>query len=123
VARYDFGFTDEQFGRLTSPQFWALWDRRAVNFKRSCYQHGLTAAAVYNVNRSDDKQHVFTPFDFIGKSADDAERDEILMLFKRIKGELSASQLPEAKQAWTKKLTELGRADVFEIISELFPEE
>jgi hypothetical protein len=92
-------------------------------FRRGCYQHGLIASAVYNVNRTDDKQHVFTPFDFIGKSPDDAERDEILMMFKRVKSELSASQLPNAKQAWTKKLTELGRADVFEIISELFPEE
>ena len=123
VARYDFGLTDSAFGRLTPTQFWALWERRAANFKRQSYLHGLTSAAVYNVNRTDEKQHVFSPFDFIGKSSEDAEVDEIVQMFKRVKAELKTSQLPEARQAWTKKLTELGRTDVREIISELFPED
>lgn len=123
MARYDFGLTDSEFGKLTPTQFWALWERRAANFKRQSYLHGLTAASVYNVHRTDEKQHVFSPFDFIGKSSEATEVDEIITTFKRIKADLSTSQLPEAKQAWIKKLLELGRTDVHEIIAEIFPED
>lgn len=114
-----------EFRKLTLPQFWLLWQRRMAEFRRQCYLQGLTASAVYNVSRTEKKQHVFSPFDFVPRNADAEKerRDEIVLTFKRLYADLRPHQIPEAKTAWANRLAELGRADVEEIIAEIFGKE
>lgn len=123
VARYDFGLSDEEFGKLTPPQFWRLWERRTVNFRRQCYLHGITAAATYNVRRTDWKQDVLSPMDFVPRSVSDSERDEYISHLTKLKDTMPASKLPEAKQAYLRTLQEKGRQDAEEIIAEVFGED
>jgi hypothetical protein len=105
---------------LTPQQFWALWERRATEFKRQTYLHGLPTSAIYNVNRAKTEDHVFSPFDFVPRYIADEQREQIIHAFKKLRLELPPSRLSEAKQAWLTKLQELGRADAAEMIAEIF---
>jgi len=65
------------------------------------------------------------PFDFIGRSSEDTEVDEIVQMVQADQGWAEGLlNFLKARQAWTKKLTELGphrwSAKSF---SELFPED
>lgn len=124
VARYDFRLTDREFGELTLPQFWELWKRRSVEFRRNCYLHGITASAVYNVHRTEQKQHIFSPFDFsVPKSAEEEQRDEIIATLKKTSVPVllqHPDRIPELKQNYINKLTEQGIRDPEEIVKEVF---
>lgn len=122
VARFDYGLSLEEFGRLTLPQFWRLWERRAAEFKRFCYLQGIPAAATYNAARTDQKQHIFSPHDFVPRSPEEAQREEIVMMLRAQWVELKPTQLEPARQAWRKKITEIGRDDVEDILAEIFDE-
>lgn len=122
VARYDFGLTDEEFGKLTPTQFQLLWERRTANFRRQCYLHGITAAATYNVQRTDWKQETLSPMDFIPRSQAETEREAIVSFLTKLKGTMPASKLSEAKQSYLLDLKQKGRADAEGIIAEVFGE-
>jgi hypothetical protein len=120
IARYDFGLNDEEFGRLTLPEFHDLWERRRINFRRQIYLHGLVASAVYNGRRTDWKQHVFSPFDFIPRSAEDTQHDEIVLALRGELASLKPDEIPLARERWFQTLTEKKVANVEEILLEVF---
>lgn len=115
VARYDFGLTDEEFGELTVPQFWLLWQRQQMTFRRDCYLAGIQASATYNVHRTEQKQRVFTAFDFVPQTADDAEKEDIVHLLTGWKSQLKASPA-KVREVMREKIAEMGRNDADEIL-------
>jgi hypothetical protein len=126
AARYWFRLTLEEFGNLTPPEFWELWEQRHLDFTRQWYVGGITASAIYNVNRSDSKQRVFTPLDFaVTQSPEESQRDEIISVLKSSFLPLRADhpeRIPEARAKCLSNLTARGIADPEEIIREVFGE-
>lgn len=125
-ARYWFGLTLEEFGDLTLPEFWDLWEMRALEFKRSAFLQGITASAVYNVQRTDPKQPVLTPFDFSSsRSAEETQRDEIVLMLKQTTAPLRVDhpeRIPEAREKCLRDLKARGLADAEGIVAEVFGE-
>jgi len=66
VAR-EYGFTDEEFGKLSMAQFWRLFRQRQLAFQKDCYLQGMVAATLLNANRATANDRVFDAFDFVGK--------------------------------------------------------
>jgi hypothetical protein len=120
VAFYDFRLTEEQFGRLTPLQFWALWDRRAAAFRQQCYLQGIVASAVFNSQRTDSKQHLFDCWDFVPRSRDEAQREEIVLMLRQQLNNIPADHQQAARRKWEEKLQEIGRADTEEILTQVF---
>lgn len=121
VARYDFGLTHEEFGRLSLAQFAALWDRRSCDWKRSCYLQGIIASCIYNVHRTKDSDHIFSAQDFVPRPATESERDEIVWQLKKLPFQTMPEQeRQQAKATWKEKLLALGRKDVDVILDSVF---
>jgi len=125
-ARYWFRLTLEEFGNLTLPEFWELWEMRAAEFKRSAFLQGITASAVYNVHRADPKQPVLTPFDFYNsRSAEEMQRDEIVLMLKQTTAPLRVDHpehIPEAREKCLRDLESRGLTDAEGIVAEVFGE-
>jgi hypothetical protein len=123
-ARYWFRLTLEEFGELTMPEFWELWEQRQIEFRRNCFLQGITTSAVYNVQRSDSKQHVFTPFDFsVSRSAEEEQRDAIVLMLKKTTAPLRSDhpdRIPEAREKCLLDLKNRGVEDADNIVAEVF---
>jgi hypothetical protein len=120
MARYDFGLSDREFGRLTLAEFRGLWDRREIAFKRDCYLQGIVASAVYNSRRTDSSQDILTPFSFVPRPAEDCQHDEIVMTLRAELSVLTPEQIPLARQKWFETLTQQKIPRVEEILLEVF---
>ena len=122
VAIHDYQLTEEQFGRLTLPQFWLLWERRKIAFKRNCYLQGIVAAAVYNSQRSEANQHVFKPREFVAMTPSEAEREELIEELLGQYAVIPPEKRDQARAIWLENLTKAGRTDAEEILEEVFSE-
>lgn len=125
-ARYWFGLTLEEFGVLTLPEFWELWEMRALEFRRSCFLHGISASAIYNVNRFDTKQPFLTPFDFSSsRPAEETQHDEFVQMLKQTTAPLRVDhpdRIPEAREKCLRDLLSRGVPRAQEIVDEVFGE-
>lgn len=115
----DLRLSDEAFGRLTLPQFWKLWDRRQMIFKRQCYLAGIGAAAIYNVNRTSPEQQVFNPDDFVPRSQAEAERENLVRSIRKMIGGLSLTE-QKVWETFSPRLIEMGvtEAEAQDILEE-----
>jgi hypothetical protein len=120
VARYDFSLSDHEIGRLTLFQFDLLWQRREMAFKRNCYLQGIVAASVYNSRRTEWRQEIFTPFNFVPRAATDCQHDEIVMTLRGELSGLTPEQIPLARAKWFETLTKQNVPKVEEILLEVF---
>ena len=84
VARYDLGLGWEEFGDLTPALFTALCKRRNLRLKHERFANALTAAAVYNVNRSSSDNPIMTAFDFVRDEKSSQARAERLAIKAQI---------------------------------------
>lgn len=125
-ARYWFGLTLEQFGALTMPEFWELWEMRALEFRRWCFLQGIPASAIYNVNRVDTKQPFLTPFDFSSsRSAEETQHDEFVQMLKQTTAPLRVDhpdRIPEAREKCLRDLQSRRVPHAQEIVDEVFGE-
>jgi hypothetical protein len=89
--------TWEEFEDLTPSQFNALTKRRNVRFKHERFANALTAAAVYNVNRTSAETPTISAWDFI-RTVDPAQeqRDGIKKMILKVVGDLPCDT-PRAK--------------------------
>jgi hypothetical protein len=120
-ARYWFRLTIEEFGELTTGDFWDLWEQRQVEFKRQQYLAGINASMTAAANGA----HNITPFDFVGKTADEAQRDELILMFKKMRTELEQvcpERLPQAKIDCLSNLQQKGVPFAEEIVDQVFGE-
>ena len=108
--------------------FAALCKRRNVAIKYDRFANALTAAAVYNVNRSTDDSPIITAFDFI-RDADSAHQREEL---ERIKSAIRQSigihpagtpreKFLEIRQRTIDLLKSQGRQDAEALFDECWP--
>jgi hypothetical protein len=105
---------------LTLHQFGLLWDRRYVAFKRQCYLQGIVAASVYNARRTDWKQDVLSPFDFVPRPPDQCMHDEHVMTLRAELCALTPEQIPQARQKWFETLTANNVPNAERILLEVF---
>jgi len=119
-ARYDLGLSVGEFGRLTPAEFWGMWERKRLAFKRACYLQGITAAACFNSRRSSDSQHIFDAGEFVPRSLEQAQREEIVMTLRRELMMLKPAEIPLARKKWEETLTSVGIADVGQVLAEVF---
>lgn len=120
VAIFDFHLSQEQFGRITPRLFWDLWERREMMLRRACYLSGIVASAVFNVARTQVGQKVFEPWDFLPRSHDDAQREEIILLFRRQINEIPPQHHKDARATMEARLKQMGRSDTEEILERVF---
>lgn len=116
VSRYDYGLTDEEFGCLQLPQFWMLWDRHLESFKRLCYGAGLVAAAIYNCNRTESTQRLFSPIDFIPQTLAETEKEELIEMLRKWASQIPSKSRSKARSEWKTRLVNMGRQDADEIL-------
>jgi hypothetical protein len=120
-ARYWFGLTLEEFGELTPKDFWDLWQQRQVEFKRNCYLQGITASMIAAAHGAEN----ITPFDFIGKTAEEVQRDAIVRTLQKTHNELQRvfpERLPQARISCLANLQSRGIPNAEKIIEEVFGE-
>jgi hypothetical protein len=67
----------EEFWDLTPGMFQELAKRRNTRIRYDRYAAGMTAAAVYNVNRAGDDAPVITAFDFVRDDAAAAKLEKL----------------------------------------------
>lgn len=97
-----------------------MWDRRAIAFQRECYLHGLPASAAYNSRRTNSSQAIISPFDFIARSAEENQHDEIILMLRSELSSIPPEHIPAARQKWFETLTKNGVPDVEGILLEVF---
>lgn len=123
MARYDFGLSQEEFGKLTPGMFAALLKRKAVEFNTQLYLAGLTASMIFNRSRTKDTDPILTAFDFVpetnGEDPKVAQlKQNLLSLFSMLRrGEQDILAIREKK---IKELTAMGYEDVQAIFDEVF---
>jgi hypothetical protein len=120
VARYDFRLNEAEFCRLTIPEFWDLWHRHIIAFHRTCFLQGIVAASVWNVQRTQHSQHLFDPMEWVPRSQQDAQREELILLFRRELNAIPPAGLPGARKKIEDQLIKIGRDDVDEILEQIF---
>jgi hypothetical protein len=127
MARYDFLLSDEEFGDLTPGEFNALCKRRNIRIRYERYANALTAAAVYNCNRSDADSPVVTAFDFV-RDDHDVEKREKLLKAKRFMKQSLALPLGTPREKFLEirlkvidDLKASGYANAEQIVNESFP--
>ena len=120
-ARYWFGFTIEEFGDLTPREFWDFWQQRQIAFRRECYLQGITASMIAAAHGAEN----VTPFHFIGKTAEEAQRDEIILALKKSHEMLAAvapGRLPQARASCLASLQAQNIPDSEQIVIAVFGE-
>jgi hypothetical protein len=105
---------------MTVAEFRALWQRRESAFKRECYVAGIVAASCFNSQRTDWKQHVFSPMEFVPRSPEENQHDEIILMLRDELSTLQREHYPLARERWFKTLTENKVPDVEQILLEVF---
>lgn len=119
VAIYDFGLSERAFWRLSLSEFWLLWKRHEVAFKRSLYVAGTVAASIFNSRRTGHDQHIFSPMDFVPRPAEETQHDEIVLMLREQLMDLKPEDHAMARKTWAENLTSKG-LDAEEIILEVF---
>jgi len=108
--------------------FQALCKRRNIRFKHERYVAGMTASAVYNVNRASADAPLFTAFDFV-RSEEDSKRkeetDNIKALIKKVIGQLPSDtpreRLLDIRSKTIASLKTQGRADAEQLFNDCWP--
>jgi hypothetical protein len=119
VAIYDLHLSERAFWPLTLSQFWLLWERHRVAFKRGCYLAGIGASAAFNSRRTAHTQHMFTPMDFVGRPPEETQHDEIVMMLREQLADIPPEHQSAARETWFKNLSAKG-LDAEEILLEVF---
>jgi hypothetical protein len=128
IGRYDLGLSWEEFEELTPGMFQALCKRRNVRIKYERYAHGLTASAVYNVNRGSVEDPVVTGFDFVRDEASARNKEEMnkaRRYIKRALGNLpvgtTREKCLEIRLRAIADVRASGRDDAEQIMDECWP--
>jgi hypothetical protein len=128
IARYDLGLSLSEFAELTPSMFAALCKRRNIRLKHERFANALTAAAVYNVNRSKAEDPMTTAFDFVRDEKANKALSETRLLKKQIKdavGHMPSStprnRFLKMRVAYVAELKKLGRTDAEELWAECWP--
>ena len=120
-ARYWFRLTLDEFGDLTPKDFWDMWQQRQIEFKREQYLQGIVASIIAAAHGTDN----ITPFDFVGKTADEAQRDEIVLALKKshqMTATYAPEKLPQERAAILSRLKAQNIPDAEGIVVEVFGE-
>lgn len=122
TAVFRFRLSDHDFRRLTTRQFWKIWEQYQESFKRECYLAGIVAATVCNVNRTSANQRIFEPWDWVPRSVEEQQKEEIMLMFRK-----TLSQTPPdpvfmegTKRSIEKKIREIRPKDAEEVIAAVF---
>ncbi len=118
-ARYWFHLGDEEFGELTPGMFWDLWQQRQIDFKRQQYLEGITASMVAAAHGAEN----VSPFDFVSKTADEAQREEIILALKKAHqmfSNVAPHELSKARAACLSRLQAQNIPGAEEIVAEVF---
>ena len=125
IARYDFGLTQEEFGRLTPGMFKALLSRKQARFREQLYLAGITASMVWNMTpKKSDK--ALSPWDFVPDPEAETRRDELKRNVSAFFGmivESGANKVFDVEGVRKKivdKLKGKGHDDVEEVVDEVF---
>lgn len=128
VARYDLQLSWEELSDLTPSMFRSLCERRNIRFKHQRFTAGMTAAAVYNVNRTSPDAPMLSAFDFVRdeeSSRKKAERDQILSTIKKVVGSMPGDtpreKLLEVRRRTIASLKSQGRQDAEELFDSCWP--
>jgi hypothetical protein len=118
-ARYWFGLNDEEFGELTPRAFWDLWQQRQIDYKREQYLQGIVASMIAASHGAEG----VTPFDFVSKSAEEAQREEIVLALKKshqMFATVAPDVLTKARAACLARLQAQNIPDAIGIVEEVF---
>lgn len=63
---------------------------------------------------------MLTPWDFIARSAEETQHDEIVLMLRSELSSIPPEHIPAARQKWFETLTAKGVPDVEEILLEVF---
>ncbi|HEV7675085.1 MAG TPA: hypothetical protein VGQ12_11200 [Candidatus Angelobacter sp.] len=119
VAIYDFRLSERAFWRLSLTEFWLLWKRHIVAFKRMCYVGGIAGASAFNARRTEHSQHIFEPMDFVHRPAEETQHDEIVLMLREQLMDLKPEHHAWARKTMAENLTAKG-LDAEEILLEVF---
>jgi hypothetical protein len=126
IATYDLHLTLEEFEDLTPSGFRALRMRQKQEFTNARYLAAITAAAVYNVNRSSADSPIIDPIDFI-REVDplEANTNDIKKAIKQAIGSIppgtTREKVMEIRSNTIASLTEQGRDDAEELFDSQWP--
>ena len=108
--------------------FNALCKRRNIRFKYEKLAHGITASAVYNVNRATPESPMISAFDFVRSEEASERRAERLRIIGIIKQTIGAMPSSTPREKFLKvraniiaELKALGRDDAEAIFDECWP--
>lgn len=121
-ARYWFQMNDKEFGNLTPTAFWDLWQQRQIDYKRQQYLQGIAASMIAATHGAEN----VTPFDFVGKTAVEAQREEIILALKKSHLMLvntSPDAMAAARANCLTRLQAQNIPDAEEIVAEVFGDE
>lgn len=126
IARYDLGLSLAEFEDLTPAMFQALCKRRNLRFKMDRYANGLTAAAIYNVNRGSSDTPIIEPMDFVREPDPFREQtNAIRKTIKQVVGQLPVGtkpeQIAEIRTRVISSLLRQGRKDAEQLFDECWP--
>jgi hypothetical protein len=115
----------EEFEECTPAMFRALCQRKRIRYRYERLAHAITAAAVYNVNRTKDTP-VFQPVDFVvGKTRAQEELEEIKKIIRTAISAVPATatreMLLKTKANIIKSLNDRGRTDSEKVFDECWP--
>jgi hypothetical protein len=120
-ARYWFHLNDAEFGDLTPGMFWDLWQQRQIDYKRQQYLQGITASMIAATHGAEN----VTPFDFVGKTAVEAQREEVTLALKKSHLMLfnaTPEAMAKARAACLSRLQAQNIPDAEDIVAEVFGE-
>jgi hypothetical protein len=118
----------DEFEELTPGMFQALCKRRNIKIRYERFAHAMTAAAVYNVNRSKPEDPMLTAFDFVRDEESARKKEELSSLKKFIQGAIgrvpfgtSREKLLEIRLKVIEQLNQQGRNDAEELFNTVWP--
>jgi hypothetical protein len=107
--------------------FTALCKRRNIWFKYERFANALTAAAVYNTNRTSSDSPTISAFDFIRSAEDSAQKDELQRIKSAIRQSIGIhpvgtprKKFLEIRQRTIDLLKSQGRQDAEELFNQVW---
>jgi hypothetical protein len=77
IATYDLRLSSAEFEELTPGMFVALCKRRNIHIRYQQYANAITAAAVYNTNRSKAEDPIVEALDFVRDEKSRAKKERL----------------------------------------------
>lgn len=103
IGRYDLGLSDDEFEECTPKMFQALCKRRNVRIKYDRFANAMTAAAIYNVNRSSENDPMVRAFDFVMTDEQAKQREQRISFTRFIKKTIGGLPLHITPEGLRKK--------------------